>query len=132
MDWGYFTKRLIKLYKGKEVKGRLPFDPALVLKVEVIAHLYKLSESQVEVFVTENPPVKYFVGLAVDWKALDHYTLKIFQEQLLKNDTLHPHFTQEKGWSVNTMRMYPMYLRTDMVKEDHPMDHQPDWQHLVC
>ena len=69
MDWGYFTKRLIKLYKGQGVVRRPPFDPALVLKVEVIAYLYKLSERQVEVYVNENLPDKYFVGFAVDGKA---------------------------------------------------------------
>jgi transposase len=85
VDWGYFTKRLIKLYKGQGVVGRPPFDPALVLKVEVIAYLYKLSERQVEVFVNENLPAKYFVGLAVDGKAPDHSTLTTFRERLLKN-----------------------------------------------
>lgn len=44
VDWEYFTKRLIKLYKGQGVVGRLPFNPAIVLKVEVITYLYKLSE----------------------------------------------------------------------------------------
>lgn len=65
--------------------GRPPFDPALVLKVEVIAYLYKLSERQVEVYVNENLPAKYFVGLAVDGKAPDHSTLTTFRERLLKN-----------------------------------------------
>ena len=41
VNWGYFTKRLIKIYKGQGVVGRPPFDPAFVLKVEVIANLYK-------------------------------------------------------------------------------------------
>jgi IS5 family transposase len=57
----------------------------MVLKVEVIAYLYKLSERQVEVFVNENLPAKYFVGLAVDGKAPDHSTLTTFRERLLKN-----------------------------------------------
>jgi len=51
VDWEYFTKRLIKLYKGQGVVGKPPFDPAMVLKVEVLAYLYKLSERQVEVYV---------------------------------------------------------------------------------
>lgn len=38
VDWKYFTKRLIKLYKGQGVVGRPPFDPAMVLKVEVLAY----------------------------------------------------------------------------------------------
>lgn len=88
VDWGYFTKKLIKLYKGQGVVGRPPFDPALILKVEVITYLYKLSERQVEVFVNENLPAKYFVGLAVDGKAPDHSTLTLFRERLLKNGRL--------------------------------------------
>ncbi|MBE3142931.1 MAG: hypothetical protein IMZ61_03290 [Planctomycetes bacterium] len=33
IEWGRFTRKLIKLYKGEGVVGRPPFDPALVLKV---------------------------------------------------------------------------------------------------
>lgn len=85
INWGYFTKKLIRLYKGQGVVGRPPFDPALILKVEVIAYLYNLSERQAEVFVNENIPAKYFVGLAIDGKAPDHSTLTNFRERLLKN-----------------------------------------------
>jgi len=85
VDWEYFTKRLIKLYKGQGVVGKPPFDPAMVLKVEVLAYLYKLSERQVEVYVNESFPAKYFVGLAADEKAPDHSTLTTFRERLLKN-----------------------------------------------
>ena len=85
VDWGYFTKRLIKIYKGQGVVGRPPFDPAMALKVEVLAYLYKLSERQVEVFVNENLSAKYLVGLAVDGKAPDLSTLTTFRERLLKN-----------------------------------------------
>jgi Transposase domain (DUF772) len=49
-----FTRKLIKLYKGEGVVGRSPFDPALVLKVELIAYLYKLTERQVELYINEN------------------------------------------------------------------------------
>ncbi len=72
IDWGRFTRRLIRLYKGEGLVGRPPFDPALVLKVELIAYLYNLSERQVEAYINENLPAKYFVGLAVDQKSPDH------------------------------------------------------------
>ena len=85
VDWGYLTKRLIKIYKGEGVVGRPLFDPAMVLKVEVLAYLYKLSERQIEVFVNENLSAKYLVGLAVDGKAPDLSTLTTFRERLLKN-----------------------------------------------
>jgi IS5 family transposase len=88
IEWDRFTRKLIKLYKGEGVVGRPPFDPALVLKVELIAYLYKLSERQVEVYLNENLPAKFFVGLAVDQKAPDHSTLTVFRERLLERGKL--------------------------------------------
>jgi transposase len=66
IPWERFTQRLIKLYKGGEIYGRPPFDPALVLKVSLIAFLYYLSERQAEAYVNDNLYAKYFVGLAID------------------------------------------------------------------
>jgi len=37
IDWERFIRRLIKLYKGGGVVGRPPFNPAMVLKMELIA-----------------------------------------------------------------------------------------------
>jgi transposase, IS5 family len=88
IPWERFTKRLVKLYKGVGIYGRPPFDPALVLKMELIAYLYDLSERQVEVYVNENLPAKYFVGLAVDQQAPDHSTLTVFRERLFQNGKL--------------------------------------------
>jgi len=88
IDWDRFTRKLIKLYKGEGVVGRPPFDPALVLKVELIAYLYNLSERQVEVHINENLPAKFFVGLAVDQNAPDHSTLTVFRERLLERGKL--------------------------------------------
>ena len=88
IDWERFTRRLIRLYKGEGLVGRPPFDPALVLKVELIAYLYNLSERQVEVYINENLPAKYFVGLAVDQKSPDHSTLTVFRERLLQRGKL--------------------------------------------
>jgi IS5 family transposase len=70
------------------VVGRPPFDPAQVLRVELIAYLYDLSERQVEVHINENLPAKFFVGLAVDQKAPDHSTLTVFRERLLQRGKL--------------------------------------------
>jgi IS5 family transposase len=88
IDWKRFTRKLIRLYKGEGVVGRPPFDPALVLKADLIAFLYNLSERQVEVYINENLPAKYFVGLAVDQKAPDHSTLTVFRERLLRRGKL--------------------------------------------
>jgi len=88
IDWDYFTQKLIQLYKGEGVVGRPPFDPALILKVELLAYLYNLSERQVEVYVNENLPAKFFLGLAVDQKAPDHSTLTVFRERLMARGQL--------------------------------------------
>ena len=88
IPWERFTQRLIKLYKGGGLHGRPPFDPALVLKTELVAYLYKLSERQVEAYVDDNLSAKYFVGLAVDQKEPDHSTLTVFRERLLQNGKL--------------------------------------------
>jgi IS5 family transposase len=88
IEWEPFTKKLIRLYRGGGVVGRPPFDPALVLKMELIAYLYNLTERQAEVYVNENLPAKYFVGLAVDQKAPDHSTLTVFRERLIKRGKL--------------------------------------------
>ena len=86
--WERFTRRLLKLYKGGGVMGRPPFDPAMVLKMELIAYLYNLTERQVEVYINENLPAKYFVGLAADQNAPDHSTLTVFRERLVKRGRL--------------------------------------------
>jgi transposase len=100
IPWERFTQRLIKLYKGEGIVDRPPFDPALVLKMELIAYLYNLTERQVEVYLNENLPAKYFVGLAVDTctapnavrckcqPAPDHSTLTVFRERLVQRGRL--------------------------------------------
>jgi IS5 family transposase len=88
IGWKRFTRKLIRLYKGEGIVGRPPFDPALVLKMELVAYLYNLSERQVEVHINENMPAKFFVGLAVDQKAPDHSTLTVFRKRLVERGKL--------------------------------------------
>lgn len=88
IKWDRFTEKLIKLYKGEGIVGRPPFDPAQILRIEIIAYLYQLSERQVETYINENLPAKYFVGLAVDQPAPDHSTLTVFRERLIQRGNL--------------------------------------------
>ncbi len=88
IPWERFTKRLIGLYKGGGMYGRPPFEPALLLKMEMVAYLYNLSERQVETYVNDNLSAKYFVGLAVDQKAPDHSTLTKFRKRLIERGRL--------------------------------------------
>jgi len=84
IDWESYTRKLIGLYQGRGVVDRPSFDPVQLLMVELVAYLYHLLERQVEVYINENLPAKYFVGLAVDQKAPDHSTLTVFRERLLQ------------------------------------------------
>jgi transposase len=86
----------------------------LALKVEGIAYWYKLSERQVEVFVNENLPATYFVGLVVDGKAMDHSTLTVLRERLLKNVKMKifgkgSHVARVKVWRHSNPRQCTPY-----------------------
>ena len=39
IDWSHFTKKLIKLYKGGGIVGLPPFNPGMLLKIELVAYL---------------------------------------------------------------------------------------------
>jgi IS5 family transposase len=84
IDWSRFTNKLIKLYQGEGVVGRPPFDPGMILKIELVAYLYNLSERQVEEYLNDTLSAKYFVGLAVDQPAPDHSTLTVFRNRLIQ------------------------------------------------
>jgi IS5 family transposase len=86
IDWSRFTKKLIKLYKGEGVVGRPPFDPGMLLKIELVAYLYDLSERQVEEYLNDTLSAKYFVGLAVDQPAPDHSTLTVFRNRMIQRE----------------------------------------------
>lgn len=47
-----------------------------------------MADRQVEVFVNENLPAKYFVGLGTDQRAPDHSTLTRFRNRLTKQGNL--------------------------------------------
>lgn len=88
IDWDRFTERLIELYRGGGEYGRPPFNPTQLLKMCLLAFFYNLSDRQVEVYVNENLPAKYFVGLGLDQKAPDHSTLTVFRNRLIKQGDL--------------------------------------------
>jgi IS5 family transposase len=85
IPWQRFTYKLVKYYRGKAKEGRPPWEPAVVLKMLLVAYLYNLSERQVEEVAKFNLPVKYFLGLAADEAPPDHSTLTAFKGRLLEN-----------------------------------------------
>lgn len=88
VPWPRFTKKLVKLYRGKGREGRPPYDPAVLLKMLLVVYLYDLSERQTEVVANDSLSIKWFLGLAVDEPAPDHSTLTKFKERLLEKGKL--------------------------------------------
>jgi IS5 family transposase len=84
IDWESFTAALLPAYKGLAEAGRPPYPPVAILKMLVIAYLYRFSERQVEEATNLNLAIKEFVGLAVDELAPDHSTLSEFTARLRK------------------------------------------------
>lgn len=82
IPWERFTRMLLEYYQGDGKQGRPPYNPAMILRMLLLAYLYNLSERQTEQMVNENIPMKYFVGLAVDELAPDHSTLTAFKARL--------------------------------------------------
>lgn len=76
------------MYRGGGEYGRPPFNPVQILKMCLLAYLFNLSNRQVEVYVNENLPAKYFVELGVDQKAPDHSTLTRFRNRLTEQGDL--------------------------------------------
>jgi transposase, IS5 family len=82
IDWDSFSELLLPAYKGLAEEGRPPYPPVAILKMLVIAYLYRFSERQVEEATNLNLAIKEFVGLAVDELAPDHSTLSEFNRRL--------------------------------------------------
>jgi IS5 family transposase len=88
IDWERLTNQLIEIYHGGGEYGRSPFNPAQLLKMCLLAYFYDLSERQTEVFVNENLPAKYFVGLGIDQPDPDHSTLSRSRARLTRQGSL--------------------------------------------
>jgi len=82
-DWEGLCGDLIKLYKGKGLRGRPPYKPELTFKMLFLSYLYNVSERQMEQLATYHLAVKWFLGLAVDEPAPDHSTLTKFKDRLV-------------------------------------------------
>jgi IS5 family transposase len=88
VPWHRFSYKLVKYYRGGAKQGRPPYDPAMLLKMLLVAFLYNLSERQVEEVANFNLPVKCFLGLAADELAPDHSTLTAFKSRIVENGRL--------------------------------------------
>ncbi len=58
IDWKPFTRQLVEYYGGGARYGRPPYDPAVILKMLLIACLYNLSERQTEQHVNDSLAMK--------------------------------------------------------------------------
>ena len=85
VPWERFTDQLVQFYAGGAMYGRPPYDPAVMLKMLLIAYLYDLSERAAEQQINDSFAMKWFLGLAVDEPAPHHSTLTKFRQRLLQN-----------------------------------------------
>ena len=83
LDWRKYTQKMMRWYKGHAEYGRPPFDPAVLLKMLLVAYLYDLSERQTEAYINDSMSAKYFLGLSMDQYAPDHSTLTKFKERII-------------------------------------------------
>jgi len=106
VPWDRFTRKLVKFYRGKARQGRPPYDPAVLLKMLLVAYLYNLSERQTEVVASDSLSIKWFLGLGADEAPPDHSTLTAFKRRLIDNGQVGPfeamlaeivRLAQEKG-----------------------------------
>ena len=88
IPWQRFTYKLVKYYRGGAKEGRPPYDPALLLKMLLVAYLYNLSERQVEQVANFNLAVECFLGLPADELAPDHSPLTAFNSRIMENGRL--------------------------------------------
>jgi IS5 family transposase len=85
VPWDEYGAQLLHYYKGGAEYGRPPWNPVLMLKVLFLAHLYGLSRRETEVYLNENMPAKWFVGIAADEGGPDYSTIADFQSRLSQN-----------------------------------------------
>lgn len=85
IPWKRFTKRLLGYYKGGGEYGRVPYEPAVMLRMLLVSYLYGISERDTEEFVNFNLPAKFFVGLGADEHAPDHSSLTTFKERVIES-----------------------------------------------
>ncbi len=84
LDWRAYTQKMMRWYKGGAEYGRPPFDPAMLLKMLMVAYLYNLSERQTEQYINDSMSAKYFLGLGMDQFAPDHSTLTKFKRRMIE------------------------------------------------
>jgi len=84
IDWEKLTEGLADLYKGGGEYGAIPYRPSVLLKMLLISYLYKLSERETELFVSDSLAARYFLGIAADERVPDHSSLSVFRERILQ------------------------------------------------
>ncbi len=83
LDWEDLVKGYSDYYKGGAEYGPIPYHPSVLLKMLILAYLYRLSERQVEAYAQDSLAAHYFLGLAANESVPDHSTLSVFRERVL-------------------------------------------------
>jgi IS5 family transposase len=94
VDWGLFepVRAQLPIAQPKGPGGRPAFPPLMMFKALIIAHLYHLSDAQMEFQITGRHSFKRFLGLSAADRAPDEKTLWAFREQLTRHGLLNRAF----------------------------------------
>lgn len=84
VDWDELTDGLADLYKGGGEYGAVPYRPSVLLKMLLISYLYKLSERETELFVSDSLAARCFLGIAATERVPDHSSLSVFRDRILE------------------------------------------------
>ncbi len=84
LDWDRLAEPLVELYKGQAEEGGVPLHPSVPFRMLLLSYLYKLSERRIEEYVNDSLAAKYFLGLGVHERAMDHSSLTVFKKRILK------------------------------------------------
>jgi IS5 family transposase len=84
VEWEALTHDLVDIYKGGAEYGGVPYHPSVLFRMLLLAHLYKLTERQIEIFVNDSLAARFFLGLAATEPAPDHSSLSVFRSRILE------------------------------------------------
>lgn len=81
--WDVWAEPFEKCFKGEKEYGPRGYPVSVLLKMTVLSYLFNLSDPQTEIFVKENMPARYFVGLGLHQPIPDETTLCRFRGRIV-------------------------------------------------
>jgi transposase, IS5 family len=89
VDWERYGAKIRQHgYKWQGDLGQPMYNPAILLKMLFLCHLYNISERECEEQVNFNIVMKYFCDLVPEERSPDHSTLSLFKNRILRTNAV--------------------------------------------